>query len=69
MWGDTALLDEIIWKCTHTNLKDKHPLVRHKRVLDALEKDSRFEKEYIHMEGTRGPLWRSFKIIVDGEVR
>ncbi|GAG30887.1 unnamed protein product, partial [marine sediment metagenome] len=25
MWGDTTLLDEIAWKCTHTNLKEKHP--------------------------------------------
>ena len=62
MWGDVHLLDEVAVKCTHTNLMDKHPLVRHKRILDALEKDPRFEKLYIHMNGCPGPLWRSFKI-------
>lgn len=67
MWGDCALLDEIAWKCTHTNLKEKHPLIRHKRILDALDRDSRFEKSYIHVRGSPGPLWRCFKIIVVNE--
>ena len=62
MWGDCALLDEIAWKCTHTNLKETHPLKRHKRILDALDRDSRFDKFYIHMNGCPGPLWRCFKI-------
>jgi len=63
MWGDVHLLDEIAWKCTHTNLTEKHPLVRRKRILDALDRDDRFEKLYIHMNGCPGPLWRSFKLI------
>lgn len=63
MWGDAHLLDDIAWKCTHTNLRDAHPLKRHKRILDALDRDSRFEKFYIHMNGCPGPLWRSFKLI------
>ena len=63
MWGDCALLDEIALKCTHTNLREAHPLNRHKRILDALDRDSRFDKFYVHIKGSPGPLWRSFKVI------
>lgn len=63
MWGDHILLDEIAIKCTHTNLMNSHPLARHKRILDALEKDTRFEKQFIKMRGMRGnQIWRSFEI-------
>lgn len=64
MWGDTYLLDEIAIKCTHTNLvgHEVHPLNRHKRILDALDKDDRFEKFYIRMRGMKGNLWRSFRL-------
>ena len=69
MWGDVHLLDEIAWKCTHTNLKDAHPLNRHKRILDALDKDLRFDKFFVHINGSPGPMWRSFKILVEDKVR
>ena len=42
MYGDVHLLDEIAWRCTHTNLREKHPLIRHSRILNALDKDPRF---------------------------
>jgi len=62
-YGDTRLLDDIAERATHTNLMDKHPLTRHSRILDALDRDSRFEKYYIKMNGYRGPHWRQFKLI------
>ena len=69
MWGDTVLLDMIAERCTHTTLrirKDRkctHPLYRHKRILDALEKDSRFVKLFFHARGMRGnQWWRSFRL-------
>jgi len=63
MYGDCTLLDMIAVKCTHTNLMKKHPLTRHSRILDALEKDARFEKYFIRMRGMVGnQMWRSFKL-------
>lgn len=63
MFGDVTLFDTIAWRCTHTNLRDKHPMLRHSRILDALENDDRFEKFYVNMRGTRGnPNWRSFRL-------
>ena len=63
MFGDTRLLDDIATRCTHTNLMDAHPMLRHRRILDALETDERFEKFYIHMPGVRGnQYWRSFQL-------
>lgn len=63
MYGDTVLLDMIAKRCTHTNLMSKHPLVRHSRILNALDKDSRFEKYYFERRGYRGnKYWRSFKL-------
>ena len=63
MFGDVTLLDMIAEKCTHTNLMKKHPMIRHTRILNALEKDERFEKFYVHMRGTWGnPNWRSFEL-------
>jgi len=71
MHGDVTLLDMIAVRCTHTTLMKKkngkytHPLNRHKRILDALEKDKRFEKFYARMPGIRGnQMWRSFKLKV-----
>jgi len=43
-WGDTGLLDTI-WKRSGRSL-DIHPLTRHKRILDALGHDPRFEKRF-----------------------
>ena len=63
MFGDVTLFDMIAQRCTHTNLMDKHPMLRHSRILDALENDDRFEKYYVHMRGIGGnPNWRSFQL-------
>ena len=62
MFGDTRLLDMIAERCTHTNLMDKHPMVRHTRILSALEKDERFEKYYNKMKIRGYPYWRSFEL-------
>jgi hypothetical protein len=70
MWGDVVLLDEIAATCVQTTLirrKDgttTHPMTRHKRILDALENDKRFEKWYIRLpDYARGRgLVRSFRL-------
>jgi len=72
MWGDTVLLDMIANRCDaqlHTTLKTKkdgktvHPLNRHNRILDALDKDPRFDKKHFHARGMRGnQWWRTFKL-------
>ena len=63
MFGDTRLLDMIAERCTHTNLMDKHPMLRHTRILTALEKDNRFEKYYVKIGEVRGnQSWRSFEL-------
>jgi len=69
MWGDSVLLDMVARRCEHTTLMRKkdgsytHPLNRHNRILDALDKDSRFEKLYFHARGMRGnQYWRNFKL-------
>ena len=63
MFGDTRLLDMIAVRCTHTNLMDKHPMLRHTRILTALEKDNRFEKYYVKIGEVRGnQSWRSFEL-------
>jgi len=64
MFGDTRLLDMIAERCTHTNLMDKFPMIRHSRILDALENDPRFDKWYVKMRGVRGnPNWRCFNLV------
>jgi len=69
MYGDTVLLDMVAERCIHTTLMRKkdgawtHPLVRHYRILNALEKDKRFEKYYFERRGMVGnKYWRSFKL-------
>lgn len=49
-WGDTYNLDTIAKLCTHTNLSNLHPLTRHKRLLDYLEKSPLFTKRYYRLE-------------------
>ena len=69
MYGDCGLLDMIAKRCTHTNLMKAHPLNRHSRILTALEKDSRFEKMFIRMNGLRGnQMWRSLKLVSKGQL-
>jgi len=67
MWGDCGLLDMIAKRCIHTNLMNQHPLNRHSRILNALERDKRFDKYYVKKGGEIGnPYMRSFKLrIVD----
>jgi hypothetical protein len=67
MWGDTWLLDAIADRCIHTNLTILHPLNRHTRILNALEKSSLFEKKVvIGKPGYRGnQTTRVFMIKVD----
>lgn len=63
MFGDTFLLDMVAVKCTHTNLMKKHPMIRHNRILNALQNDKRFEKFYVKMPGIIGnQTWRSFEL-------
>lgn len=63
MYGDCGLLDMVAVRCTHTTLMDAHPLDRHGRILNALEKDERFEKFYIERSGMIGnPYARSFRL-------
>lgn len=63
MYGDCGLLDMIANRCTHTNLMTLHPLTRHSRILNALEKDKRFKKFYFERRGFRGNKYaRSFKL-------
>lgn len=51
MWGDTIILDEIGVRCSHTNLMTLHPLARHQRILNALERSPRFNKVIIDISG------------------
>lgn len=53
-WGDCGYLDEIGIRATHTNLSSLHPLTRHTRILDALERSGRFEKYYITLGEKKG---------------
>lgn len=64
MWGDCWNLDAIADLCTHTNLTKQHPLNRHTRILNALEKSDLFEKKVvIGKPGYRGnQASRVFKI-------
>jgi len=50
MWGDVHLLDECADRCDHTTLMKAHPLDRHKRILDALDRSSLFEKYYVRVD-------------------
>lgn len=55
MWGDVWNLDAIAEQCTHTNLLSLHPLNRHTRILNALEKSDLFiKKVVIGKPGYRG---------------
>lgn len=63
MWGDVTLLDMISKRCMHSKISERgkgaiHPLDRHKRILDALDRDVRFEKYYLKVPF----LCRSFKL-------
>lgn len=55
MWGDCGLLDTIGERAGWGRM---HPLVRWQRVLNALDRDERFEKWLVDIgEITRGPRY------------
>lgn len=54
MWGDSGLLDAISAACPELKMIDLHPLTRHKKILDALERSKDFDKSYIRLPGQRG---------------
>lgn len=65
MWGDCFLLDEVADRLRKThNLMNLHPLTRHVRILNALEKDKRFKKHLVDLSGAyRGcSVGRCFKL-------
>ena len=47
MWGDCHNLDECANECKHTNLMKLHPLTRHQRIFNALEKSKLFKKKVV----------------------
>ena len=49
MWGDAWLLDTAFSK-SGSQAKVRHPLNRWQTVLNALSKDSRFEKHFIKID-------------------
>jgi hypothetical protein len=70
MWGDVHLLDDCASRCIHTTLMEAHPMVRHKRILDALDHSSLFEKHYVRVDlwngrGYAGRHVRYFKLRLD----
>lgn len=54
MWGDVGLLDMIAVSCYELNLLDLHPLPRHQKILNALDRSKDFHKSYIRLPGQRG---------------
>ena len=61
MWGDTWLLDDCAKRCTHTNLMEKHPMVRHPIILTACQRSGLFETWYINLGGREKSV-RSLKL-------
>ena len=53
-WGDIDMLDEIAVRAAHTGLASLHPLIRHTRTLDTLERSGRFSKGYITVSTRTG---------------
>lgn len=64
-WGDYGFLDDCASRCTHTTLMETHIDARHQRILNALERSDRFEKNYIKgPTAKRGWRWlRQFKLM------
>lgn len=62
MYGDVYNLDECAMRCKHTNLMELHPLDRHQRILNALERSKLFRKFLVRITGIRGlSLVRAFE--------
>lgn len=67
MWGDAYLLDAAYYAVHSRPHAIPHPLNRWQRVLNALDRDERFEKSYCRLdlwigECYRKRLVRSFKL-------
>ena len=68
MYGDVYLLDYCAVRCKHTNLMKLHPLDRHQRILNALEKSKLFKKFFVRITGARGfSLVRAFEFEIKEE--
>ena len=50
MWGDTHLLDECAQLTGLKKLQTLHPLNRHQRILNALDRSPLFVKYYIPLQ-------------------
>ena len=64
-WGDCYTLDEIADHSGFDALHPLHPLDRHRRILDALDRDPRFEKFFfrcVDSGGVRERLVRAFRL-------
>jgi len=65
--GEFGLLHDIYDKSVEKGitkpLKNNHPLNVFQRVLNALDRDERFQKEHIYFRGIHKNAVRSFKII------
>lgn len=49
-WGSLDILDECSSRCTHTNLNELHPLERHARILNALDRSKLFTKFFFRLD-------------------
>ena len=64
-WGDCYTLDEIAERSGFDALHPLHPLDRHIRILNALDRDPRFEKflfRCVDSGGVRERLVRAFRL-------
>lgn len=62
-WGDSGLLDMIARRAEHTNLMNLHPIERHARILNYLEKEPRLEKRFYRVRlAGRSALVRYFRL-------
>lgn len=67
-WGDPDALDEISHRSIHTNLRQLHIPIRHKRILDALDCSPLFEKYLFRVcVGNREGIARAFKLSAQGK--
>ena len=62
MYGDCSLLDFCAERCTHTTLMDAHPMNRHIRILNAVDRSDKFIKSYISLNGVGLGDCRKFKL-------
>lgn len=66
MWGDVGTLDDCASRCTHTDMNKVHPLYRHHRILNALDRSPLFEKGYVRLDifqNNQSRLVRCFQLL------